>query len=157
MSGLRCTLLLLGFLQCAGAAATVVYRWTDASGQTHYGQEAPAGATAERVTITHEGESAAEAKQHLARLLDAAGLSPAALAADKQAQAQASAAAAGQRASEAEHKRECVTAEHTLGKLENWAKRILVTDAGGTVSTMNDDARQAAIARVRGWVSENGC
>ena len=154
---MKLTLLLFSTVLSTSAAATQVYQWKDADGGVHYGQERPRDMQARRVTLTHDGESSGEAKARLDRLLEAANLSPGALAKTEQQQGAASAEAATRKAAEIERRRECVTAAHGLAKLENWAKRLLITDDSGSVTQMTNDQRSAAITRVRKWMSENRC
>lgn len=145
--------LLLAIVLSPSTTASQIYRWTDAEGGVHYGQGKPPDASAERVTITHQSETSAEAKEKLDKLMKEAGLGDETEAKDEQQQQRAAASKAADNA----RKRECVTAEHNLEKLGNWAKHLLVNDSSGTPTTMDSVQRKAAIARVRNWMSENKC
>ena len=91
---IKLTLLLFTAVLSTSAAATQVYQWKDADGGVHYGQVSPRDMPARRITLTHDGESSGDAKAKLDRLLEAANLSPGALAKTEQQQGAASAEAA---------------------------------------------------------------
>jgi len=145
--------LLLASLLSTSVAATEVYRWTDADGVVNYGPRKPSEHPAQRVTITHDNENSEQARAKLDRMIKEADLDEAARTKGEQ-QRQETAAS---KAADADRRRACVTAAHNLEKLQNWAKHILVDDGSGTPTTMDSLHREAAIKRVRDWMSANNC
>lgn len=152
-TGYILTLFLLAFVLSPVAKAGKVYRWTDADGGIHYGQHKPSGTDSQRVTIRYKSETRAEAEAKLKQLTQEAGLGAEGVVKDEQKLQSADA----QKKADAERKQECVVAAHNLQKLGNRAKHILVSDESGTPVTMDSVQREAAMDRIRKWMSENNC
>jgi hypothetical protein len=146
------TLLLLSALSTS-VTATQVYRWTDAAGVVNYGPQPPPSIPATRVTLTHDNETDAQAKARLDQLIEEANLGAGAQAKDERREQSAHA----RKAAADEHQRECITVTHSLEKLQNWAKHILIHDGYGNPTTLNSVQREAAIERARSWLAENKC
>jgi len=144
--------LLLGALSTS-VTATQVYRWTDADGVVNYGPQPPASIPATHVTLTHDDETDAQARARLDQLIEEANLGAGAQARNEQREQSADA----RKAAAYEHKRECITVAHSLDKLQNWAKHVLIHDGDGNPTTLNSAQREAAIERSRSWLAENKC
>lgn len=146
------TALLLLAMLFGPVAATEVYKWTDADGGVHYGQQGPPGASAERVTLHHDDETDAEAKAKLDALMKQAGLGAAPAQTTEAQQPEVTAEPTGK-----ELAAKCARAAEALKKFQNWAKRLLVTDSNGTPSVIDSVQRTATIDRIEDWMSANKC
>jgi hypothetical protein len=128
---------------CGASNATEVYKWRDASGQVHYGQQPPEGATTQRFRIVDEQKSEEEAEGEVQDLMEKAGLT-----AEQTAAAEKAHEADRQREASAKVNREaeCVRSRQLLRKLRNWAKRLLVRDEQGNQHRLDSVDRRAWIA-----------
>ena len=141
------------FLIPSAVNASDIYKWTDADGQIHYGQEHPPGVSAQQVRIVHDAPTAEEqraAQAQLNKLVHDEGLAP-------EQMARADAEHANEESSEAAAARQsaCNNARHLLLKLDNWAKRAVVEDADGTQTRLDSTQRQALIGRTNERIREN--
>lgn len=147
--------LALCLLAPCAAMASDIYKWTDASGQTHYGQEHPPGVSAEQVRIVHDGptpEEQAAAQAQLDKLVHDEGLAPEQMA---QADAEKAAEESSEAAAAAARQSACNNARHLLLKLDNWAKRAVVQSADGTQTRLDSTQRQGLIDRTNDQIRSN--
>jgi len=143
------------FLIPSAVNASDIYKWTDADGQIHYGQEHPPGVSAQQVRIVHDAPTAEEqraAQAQLNKLVHDEELAP-------EQMARADAEHANEESSEAaaatDSQSACTNARRLLLKLDNWAKRAVVEDAHGTQTRLDSTQRQALIGRTNEQIREN--
>ena len=143
-------------LLAPGAAmASDIFKWTDASGETHYGQEHPPGVSAEQVRIVHDGptpEEQAAAQAQLDKLVHDEGLAPEQMA---RADAEKAAEASSEATETAARQSACNNARHLLLKLANWAKRAVVDNGDGTQTRLDSTQRQGLIDRTNDQIRTN--
>jgi len=129
------------------ATANDIYKWTDANGEVHFGQERPAGTNATQVRLSHDARSPQEkqaAQKRLDQLIKEAGLTPEQIESDN-AQKEEAKEEAAETASV--RQTNCENARHLLSNLENWADRAIVENPDGSQTRLDNNQRQALIDR----------
>ena len=143
------------FVLPSAANASDIYKWTDATGEVHYGQEHPPGVQAQQVRIVHDARTPEEkqaAQAQLNKLVHEAGFAPEQVAKEKAEKAKDQSAEA---AAAAAREHACSKAQHLLLKLENWAKRAVVEHPDGTQTRLDNNQRQALIDRTNEQIKKN--
>lgn len=137
------------------ASASDIYKWTDANGQVHFGQEHPPGVQADQVRIAHDARTPEEkqaAQDKMNKLVHEAGLAPEQVAEQKTEQADANAEEA---AGAAERAQACTKDRHLMLKLQNWADRAVVEHADGSTTRLDSIQRQALIDSTQLRIKKN--
>ena len=99
----------------------------------------------------------AAAKAKLDNLVNEAGLGSATTATGEAQQPDAQQPEASGAADAKTLKADCARAAESLSRLQNRAKRLLVTDEGGTPTVVDSVDREAQIERLKAWMSANKC
>ena len=133
----------------AGAAASEIYKWTDADGNVHY-EDRPTGAESEeRLDITYRRTDSSAVSQRVQSRLDAQAsrdeAESVAAAAEKEAADNAAAAAERQKA-----------CQRSRARLESYlqARRLYRTDANGERVYLDDAQRQEARQKAEEQIAE---
>ena len=141
-------------------AETDIYRWVDDAGVVHFAEQPPMNIKSEKVDtraiITETPEATADTVTDTASYEEtsvqpatADPISPAQQVREERATAREVAAA-----KKAEIEENCINADHIVSKLEP-TPNVLVTDAAGKVSRMDDDVRLKKLSEAQDYAKAN--
>ncbi|MCO6411896.1 MAG: DUF4124 domain-containing protein [Thiogranum sp.] len=142
------TILPLMLALAAAPASADVYKWTNANGETVFGQFPPAGVAAERIKTNAPPSKAAQppAATPQERLK--------ALQEQQQSQHEQAAETAAQKQQAAARKQNCTSARNNLAQLERGGhRRVKLPD--GTVTFLSEEETQQRIEQARQHVKDN--
>lgn len=129
----------------ASAMAGQIYKWVDAQGVTHFGEQPPQGQQSTTVNPSAAPPPSTSAKQKPAPTFDSIA-DPEQAAADAKVKKEVA-------AQEAERKKYCETQRNNLAQLEN-NPRVRVEE-GGEMRRLGEDERQKRIADSKQAIKEN--
>ncbi len=146
MSYGRVPILLLVLGMCSATVPAQVYKWVDAQGNVHYGQNRPRGVEAEPVKVQPPGLSEEQRALELDKLKLKAGLGS-----ENQEPEQ------GEQGStqmpEAVRKENCRIARHNLAALAQ-QRRIVQTDEEGNLVRLDDAQRESRLEEAKKQIEE---
>ena len=129
----------------ASAMAGQIYKWVDAQGVTHFGEQPPQGQQSTTVNPSAAPPPSTSAEQKPAATFDSIA-DPEQAAADAKVKKEVA-------AQEAERKKYCETQRNNLAQLEN-NPRVRVEE-GGEMRRLGEDERQKRIADSKQAIKEN--
>lgn len=129
----------------ASAMAGQIYKWVDAQGVTHFGEQPPQGQQSTTVNPSAAPPPSTNAEQKPAPTFDSIA-DPEQAAADAKVKKEVA-------AQEAERKKYCETQRNNLAQLEN-NPRVRVEE-GGEMRRLGEDERQKRIADSKQAIKEN--
>ena len=145
-----CLLLLITLVSAGPAAAENIYRWVDDNGVVHFGGEPPINAEATLITADLGtgglGATTAEDRSNDAGEEDISYAEKQRRERAEQRQKQAEA--------NAERQRECESMTQRVAALEP-SPRVILKDADGNPTRMDDDARLDLLEEARSYLSAN--
>jgi hypothetical protein len=139
----------LSIAVAAGASAGEIYKWTDASGNVHYGDKPAPDGSSERLDI----DSQATDRQRVASLVSARQEDRAAAREEQAAQANAEPTPEEQRQAEAERQKQCATYRERLQTFVQ-SRRLYREDDNGERVYLDEEETLAARNRVQQKVQE---
>ncbi len=148
MSYGRVPILLLVLGMCSAAIHAEVYKWVDAEGNVHYGQNRPRGVEAEPVEVRPQRLSEEQRALELDKLKLKAGLGS-----DNQEPEPEQSEQAPTQMPEAVRKENCRVARHNLAALLQ-KRRIVRTDEKGNLVRLDDAERESRLEEAKKNVEE---
>ncbi len=148
MSYGRVPILLLVLGMCSATVPAQVYKWVDADGNVHYGQNRPRGVEAEPVKVQPPGLSEEQRALELDKLKLKAGLGS-----ENQEPEPEQGKQAATQMPEAVRKENCRIARHNLAALVQ-KRRIVRTDEKGNLVRLDDDQRESRLQEAKNQVEE---
>ncbi len=146
MSYGRVPILLLVLGMCSGTVSAQVYKWVDAEGNVHYGQNRPRGMEAEPVKVQPQGLSEEQRALELDKLKLKAGLGSENREPEQGEQAST-------QMPEAVRQENCRIARHNLAALLQ-KRRIVQTDEEGNLVRLDDAQRESRLQEAKNQVEE---
>ncbi|MDQ7986598.1 DUF4124 domain-containing protein [Pseudomonas sp. G34] len=130
----------------ASAMAGQIYKWVDAQGVTHFGEQPPQGQQSTTVNPSAAPPPTTTTEAKPAPTFDSIA-DPEQAAADAKVKKEVA-------AQEAERKKYCETQRNNLAQLEN-NPRVRVEEEGGEMRRLGEDERQKRIADAKQAIKEN--